>query len=199
MTPMMNARAAGALLVLAGAPLMAGVPLMAASALAAEGQCSPQPYWQYVGSAATSFERNARFVQGNGSVRFVSNDLTVFTWAWRDDGLRACTNLSPATLTDGNSNTIVFGERCTEMPIAPENLEHSCIGDVSAATAAGERPFAYSSLSYSSLAYDGEDVVASYVTTCVAKMAIKDPSKPGLTQRAPDVECLREQIWPGLK
>jgi hypothetical protein len=166
------------------------------TALAA-GQCEPQPYWQYVGSAATSFERNARFELGNGSVRFVSNDLTVFTWAWREDGLRTCTNLSPATLTDGTSNTVVLGERCTETPIPPENLEHSCIGDVSAATADGERPFAYSSLSYSSLAYDGEDVVASYVTTCVAKMAIKDPTKPGLTQRAPDVECLREQIWPG--
>ncbi len=113
----------------------------------ADGHCAPQPYWQYVGSAATSFERNARFELGNGSVRQVSNDLTVFTWSWRDDGLRTCTNLSPATLTDGTSNTIVLGERCTETPIPPENLEHSCIGDVTAATAAGERPFAYSSLS----------------------------------------------------
>ncbi len=41
--------------------------------------------------------------------------------------------------------------------------------------------------------------MASYVTTCVAKMAIKDPTKAGLTQRAPDVECLREQIWPDAK
>ena len=41
--------------------------------------------------------------------------------------------------------------------------------------------------------------LASYVTTCVAKMAIKDPRKPALTQRAPDVECLREQIWPDAK
>ncbi len=180
----------------AGLVAAAGLCGGAGMALAA-GQCEPQPYWQYVGSAATSFERNARFILGDGSVRQISNDLTVFTWSWRDDGLRACTNLSPATASDGNSNTIVLGEQCTETPILPENLEHSCIGDVSAATAAGERPFAYSSLSYSSLAYDGEDVVASYVTTCVAKMAIKDPTKPGLTQRAPDVECLREQIWPG--
>jgi hypothetical protein len=158
--------------------------------------CTPPPYWAYVGSAATSFERNARFDLGDGSVRAISNDLTVFTWSWRDDGLRACTNLSPATLTDGSSNTIVLGERCTETPLPPANLEHSCIGDITAATSPSERPFAYSSLSYSSLAYDGEDVVASYVTTCVAKIAIKDPSKSGLTQRAPDVECLREQIWP---
>jgi hypothetical protein len=158
--------------------------------------CDPPPYWKYVGSASTSFERNARFELGDGSVRQISNDLTVFTWSWRDDGLRTCTNLSPATLSDGTSNTVVFGERCTETPIPPENLEHSCIGDITAATAAGDRPFAYSSMSYSSLAYDGEEVIASYVTTCVAKMAIRDPAKSGLTQRAPDVACLREQIWP---
>lgn len=188
----MRTRMAGGLLAATGLCSVTGTAL-------ADGHCAPQPYWQYVGSAATSFERNARFELGNGSVRQVSNDLTVFTWSWRDDGLRTCTNLSPATLTDGTSNTIVLGERCTETPIPPENLEHSCIGDVTAATAAGERPFAYSSLSYSSLAYDGEEVVASYVTTCVAKMAIKDPRKPALTQRAPDVECLREQIWPDAK
>lgn len=158
--------------------------------------CDPPPYWSYVGSAATSFERNARFTQGDGSVRFISNDLTVFTWSWRDDGLRTCTNLSPATIGDGTSNTIVLGERCTETPIAPANLRHSCIGDITAATAPGDRPYAYSSLSYSSLAYEDEEVVASYVTTCVAKMAIKNPDKSGLTQRAPDVDCLREQIWP---
>ena len=177
----------------AGLVCLAGLSFATGSALA-DGHCTPQPYWQYVGSAATSFERNARF--GDGSVRFVSNDLTVFTWAWRENGLRTCTNLSPATLNDGTSNTIIQGERCTETAIPPQNLQHSCIGDITAATAASERPFAYSSLSYSSLAYDGEDVVASYVTTCVAKMAIRDPTKSGLTQRAPDVECLREQIWP---
>jgi hypothetical protein len=158
--------------------------------------CTPPSYWAYVGSAATSFERNARFLLGDGSVRQISNDLTVFTWSWSDEGFRTCTNLSPATVADGTSNTVVLGERCTETPIPPENLQHSCIGDITAATAPGERPFAYSSLSYSSLAYDGETVVASYVTTCVAKLAIKDPTKSGLTQRAPDVECLREQIWP---
>ncbi len=184
-------RAAAAL---AAAALAAGLLGTAGPALAEA--CDPPPYWAYVGSAATSFERNARFELGDGSVRQISNDLTVFTWSWRDDGLRTCTNLSPATLTDGTSNTVIFGERCTETPIPPENLAHSCIGDITAATADGERPFAYSSLSYSSLAYDGEEVVASYVTTCVAKMAIKDPAKSGLTQRAPDVACLREQIWP---
>lgn len=187
----------GTMRITMAAVLLAAAGLCGATGTAlAAGQCEPQPYWQYVGSAATSFERNARFELGNGSVRQVSNDLTVFTWSWREDGLRTCTNLSPATLTDGTSNTVVLGEQCTETPIPPENLAHSCIGDITAATAAGERPFAYSSLSYSSLAYDGEDVVASYVTTCVAKMAIKDPAKSGLTQRAPDVECLREQIWP---
>jgi len=166
---------------------------------AAERDCSPPSYWEYVGSASTSFERTARFVAGDGSVRVASNDLTVFTWSWREDGLRTCTNLSPATISDGTSNTIVLGERCTVTPLPPADLAHSCIGDVSAATTPGERPYAYSSLSYASLDYDGEKVVGSYVTTCVAKIAIRNPEKSGLTQRAPDVDCLREQIWPGPK